>query len=183
MPDTSYRPGNAADFDRLYRDSYPRILRTLIGVFGDRAAAEDCTQEAFVKAYQAWGAWRGDGPAEAWLHRIAIRLAISQLRHAKLGTVTELLRRIGRPDQHRQLADVVVESDSLLSALRSLPPDQAAAIILRHHHGYSSREIATALGIPESTVASRLAMARQRLNALLSDEGSPTVLREQGRSR
>lgn len=183
MQHSRYRPGNAEDFDRLYRDSYPRVLRTLLGVLGDRAAAEDCTQEAFVKAYRAWGTWRDDGPAEAWLHRIAIRLAISHLRHAKLGTVTELLRRLGHPGQHRQLADVVVESDSLLTALRSLPPDQAAAIILRHHHGYSSREIATALRIPESTVASRLAMARHRLAALLSDAGTSSFLREQARNR
>jgi RNA polymerase sigma-70 factor, ECF subfamily len=183
VQESSYRPGNAEDFDRLYRESYPRVLRTLIGVLGDRAAAEDCTQEAFVKAYRAWATWRADGPAEAWLHRIAIRIAISHLRHAKLGTVTELLRRLGRPDHHGQLADVVVESDSLLTALRSLPPDQAAAIVLRHHHGYSNREIATALRIPESTVASRLAMARQRLAAMLGDGGSPSLRPDRARNR
>lgn len=104
---TQYRPGDADDFDRLYRDSYPRILRTLIGVLGDRAAAEDCTQDAFVRAYQAWGTWRGDAPAEAWLHRIALRVAISHRRHAKLGSVTELIRRVGRP---HDVAPVTVAS-------------------------------------------------------------------------
>jgi hypothetical protein len=59
--DSSYRPGNLEDFDRLYRESYPRVLRTLIGMLGDRAAAEDCTQEAFVKACRAWATWRADG--------------------------------------------------------------------------------------------------------------------------
>lgn len=180
---TEYRPGDAADFDRLYRDSYGRILRTLVGVLGDRAAAEDCTQDAFVRAYQAWGTWRGDAPAEAWLHRIALRVAISHRRHAKLGAVGELLRRVGRPREAAPVSDAVVQSDALLGALRQLPPQQAAAIVLRHHHGYTSREIAAALGIPESTVASRLAHARQRLTVLLQSEDGALRLRPQRRTR
>ena len=52
-------------------------------------------------------------------------------------------------------------------ALRKLPPEQAAAIILRHLHGYTNREIGTALGVPERTVASRLAAAKRRLRAEL----------------
>ena len=178
-----YRPGDADDSDRLYRDSYPRILRTPVGVLGDRAAAEDCTQDAFVRAYQAWGTWRGDAPAEAWLHRIAMRVAISHRRHARLGTVTELIRRVGRPRDVAPVSDAIVETDAFLAALRQLPAQQAAAIVLRHHHGYTSREIATSLGIPESTVASRLAHARQRLAVLLHDQDGALRLRPQRRSR
>jgi RNA polymerase sigma-70 factor (ECF subfamily) len=55
----------------------------------------------------------------------------------------------------------------LHAALRRLPPDQAFVIVLRHHHGYSNREIAGALGLPESTIASRLAAAKARLRAEL----------------
>jgi RNA polymerase sigma factor (sigma-70 family) len=78
--------------------------------------------------------------------------------------VTELIRRVGRPHDVAPVSDAIVETDAFLAALRQLPAQQAAAIVLRHHHGYSSREIATSLGIPESTVASRLAHARQRLS-------------------
>src|SRR5713101_6357883 len=42
----AYEPGSRDDFDRLYRDSYPRIYRTMLAVLGDPAAAEDCTQDA-----------------------------------------------------------------------------------------------------------------------------------------
>lgn len=56
---------------------------------------------------------------------------------------------------------------ALAEALRRLPPKDAALIVLRHHHGYSNREIAAALGAPESTVASRLAAAKRRLQAEL----------------
>ena len=44
---------------------------------------------------------------------------------------------------------------------------QAAALVLRHYHGYSNREIAAALGVPDQTVASRLAAARKELQAVL----------------
>ena len=62
-----------------------------------------------------------------------------------------------------------------MKALRRLPPKQAAVIILRHFHGYSNREIATSLGVPERTVASRLAAAKARLRESLSDLGAPEL--------
>jgi RNA polymerase sigma-70 factor (ECF subfamily) len=61
-------------------------------------------------------------------------------------------------------------SAELLGALRRLPAKQAAVIVLRHHHGYTNREIAGALGVAESTIASRLAAAKQRLRRELGGE-------------
>jgi len=55
-----------------------------------------------------------------------------------------------------------------LRSLRRLPTKQAAALVLRHYHGYSNREIAASLGVPEATVASRLAKGRKRLQAMSS---------------
>lgn len=132
----------------------------------DRSAAEDCTQDAFERAYKAWGAWRPEAPAEAWLHRIAINAAISGQRRERLQEVGEVLRRMGRPSPPPDPAQVA-ERSGLVDALRRLPPKQAAAIVLRHYHGYTNREIAFALEIPERTVASRLAAARLRLQQSL----------------
>ncbi len=166
MDGQDYRPGSAADFDRLYRTASSRLLHTLVGVVGDRAAAEDCVQEAFVRAFAVWDRWKPDAPAEAWLHRIALNVAISHRRRERLREVGELVRRIGRPAQPPDPADAV-GTQVLVQALRRLPPKQAAAIVLRHHHGYTNREIAVALGVPERTIASRLAAARSRLAAEL----------------
>jgi RNA polymerase sigma-70 factor (ECF subfamily) len=162
-----YTPGSEADFERLYRTSYRRILGTLITMLRDREAAEDCTQEAFERAFKAWKSWKPDAPAEAWLHRIAINTAINGQRRERLQEVGALLRRVGRPAPSADPA-TVVESSDLVTALRKLPPKQAAAIVLRHYHGYTNREIAIALGVPERTVASRLAAARTRLQQLLA---------------
>lgn len=163
-----YAAGNREDFERLYRSSYSRLLGTLVGVLGDRAAAEDCLQEAFERAYRAWPSWRPDAPAEAWLHRIAINSAVSHQRRQRLREAGELVRRLGRPAPPPDPADAAASGD-LLQALRRLPAKQSAAIVLRHYHGYSNREIAYALGIPERTVASRLAAAKVRLRLLLSE--------------
>ena len=166
--DSRYRAGSAEDFERLYRASYPRLVGTLVGVLGERAAAEDCAQEAFVRAYRAWPSWRPDAPAEAWLHRIAINVAVSLQRRQRLREAGELVRRLGRPAPPPDPAQEA-ERSVLVAALRELPAKQAAAIVLRHYHGYSNREIAYAVGVPERTVASRLAAAKARLRRSLEE--------------
>jgi len=82
--------------------------------------------------------------------------------------VGELLKRFGVPEQSAT-PDLALRSD-LMRELRALPPRLAAALVLRHYHGYTNRDIAHALGIPERTVASRLIRARSRLQVRLSSE-------------
>ncbi len=163
-----YEPGSEADFERLYRNTYRRILGTLVTLLGDRAVAEDCAQDTFERAYRRWSSWRPDAPIEAWLHRIAINVAISHRRHQRLGEAGELIRRLGRPASPPDPAGLAERSD-LVAGLRMLPTKQAAALVMRHHHGYSNKEIAAAIGVPEPTVASRLAAARKQLRVTLSD--------------
>ena len=161
-----YEPGSEADFERLYRATYRRILATLITLVRDRAAAEDCAQETFERAYRSWARWRPDAPAEAWLHRIAINVAISDRRHQKIRQAAEIIRRLGRPAPSPD-PSIIAERSDLVGALNKLPPKQAAALVLRHYHGYTNREIAAALGVPEQTIASRLGAARKQLQAVL----------------
>src|SRR5689334_25302089 len=81
---TTYQAGNEADFERLYEASYGKILGTLTAMLGDRAAAEDCAQDAFERAYKKWATWQPIAPAEAWVHRIAINAAVSYQRKMRL---------------------------------------------------------------------------------------------------
>jgi RNA polymerase sigma-70 factor (ECF subfamily) len=163
-----YEPGSKHDFDRLYQATYQRIFRSLVALTGSPAAAEDCTQEAFLKAFKQWKGWNGSAPAEAWVHRIAINTAISYRRRERLREVGELVRRLGRP-HHPDPTEAEIGPD-LLRELKRLPPKQAVAIVLRHLHGYSNREIAAILGIPESTVATRLADAKKTLRSRLDPD-------------
>ncbi|HKB33445.1 MAG TPA: RNA polymerase sigma factor [Candidatus Dormibacteraeota bacterium] len=168
----AYEAGNEADFERLYQTSYGKILGTLTAMLGDRAAAEDCAQDAFERAYKKWPTWQPIAPAEAWVHRIAINAAVSYQRKMRLREVGEVIRRIGRPGLAPDPQELVEHRD-LGAALAKLPPKQAAAIVLRHYHGYTNRAIAQALGIPERTVASRLAVAKERLRVMLRHSYGP----------
>jgi RNA polymerase sigma factor (sigma-70 family) len=161
-----YKAGDQADFERLYATSYGKILGTLTAVLGERAAAEDCAQDAFERAFRKWETWQPIAPAEAWVHRIAINAAVSYRRKMRLREVDEVIRRIGHPGVAPD-PQQLIESRDLTDALAGLPPKQAAAIVLRHYHGYTNRAIAQSLGIPERTIASRLAVAKKRLRAVL----------------
>ena len=167
-----YRPGSVEDFDRLYEATYRRLFGTLVALLRDRAAAEDCVQEAYLRAFQAWPRWRPAAPVEAWLHRIAINVAISHRRRERLREVGEVIRRLGIPGEPDPTE---LSTPELLAELRALPPKQAAALVLRHVHGYTNREIAHSLGVPERTVASRLAAARARLQQRLGWLQAPST--------
>jgi RNA polymerase sigma-70 factor (ECF subfamily) len=165
----THRPGDRDDFDRLYRACYPRLLRILYAITGDAASAEDCVQEAFVRAFAAWPRFRPDRPAEAWIHQIAVNTAISYRRRAKLRSVGEIMRRLGRPSAGPDPADAASQSE-LVKALTSLPPRVAADFVLRYVHGYNNREIARLEGVSERTIGARLSQAREVLARRLGPE-------------
>lgn len=160
--------------ESLFVKHHGEIYAYLVRMLRDPELAADLTQDAFVKAYKAWPRWKPDAPAEAWLHRIAIRVAISHRRRERLRETGSMILHLGRAQTDDPAEEIGAQD--LLAALRRLPTDQAAAVVLRHHHGYSNREIAAALGAPESTVAARLAAAKRKLR---DDLGvPPSVLEE-----
>jgi RNA polymerase sigma-70 factor (ECF subfamily) len=177
--DAPYRPGVKEDFDRLYRATYQRVFASLVLILRNPAAAEDAAQEGYLRAFRAWKSWKQEAPAEAWLYRIALNVAFTQRRREQLFQIGEVVRRLGRP---RDPDPTDTAQPDLVRELRALPPKQAAALVLRHLHGFTNREIATAVGIPERTVASRLAAAKTRLRARLGDRFE-TEMGSQGTSK
>ena len=173
--DPSFRAGSVEDFERLYQESYPRVLKTMVAMVGDTAAAQDCAREAFGRAHKAWRRWKPASSPEAWVQQIAVRVAVSRRRHDRLRHLGGTLRRLAWKGHMAEHADSEAAADSLIAALRSLPPRQAAAVVLRYHHGYSNDEIATALDAPASTVAGQLAKARAALSAALENQSSSSA--------
>jgi RNA polymerase sigma-70 factor, ECF subfamily len=165
-PDAQYRPGVKEDFDRLYRATYQRVFASLVLILRNPAAAEDAAQEGYLRAFKAWKSWKQEAPAEAWLYRIALNVAFTHRRRERFHDIGQVIRRLGRP---KEADPTEIIQPDLVRELRALPPKQAAALVLRHVHGFTNREIAAAVGIPERTVASRLAAAKSRLQARLGD--------------
>ena len=180
---TSYRPGSASDFDRLYRNTYPNLKRTLTAVLGDSASAEDCLQDAFVRAFKAWPRWRPEAPAEMWVQRIALNRAFTFRRKIALREIGQVLRHLGRPEPAPDPAETA-EWSELKRALRRLPAKLAAVVVLRHYHGYTNRDIARLAGVSERTIGIRMSEGLRRLrvdldgspNAQLPTIGTPGVL-------
>jgi RNA polymerase sigma-70 factor (ECF subfamily) len=164
--DAGYRPGVKEDFDRLYRATYQRVFASLVLILRSPTAAEDAAQEGYLRAFKAWKSWKQEAPAEAWLYRIALNVAFTHRRRERLYEIGEVIRRLGRPKETDPIA--MMQSD-LIRELKALPPKQSAALVLRHLHGFTNREIAAAIGIPERTVASRLAAAKAQLRVRLGD--------------
>lgn len=157
------------------------MYRTLAAILTSPTDAADCTQNAFIDAYLAWEHWRQKAPAEVWIHRIAVNRAISYRRRAQSRTITALLRRIGTSAGSNDPPDLATHRN-LVSALRSMHPKLAAAIVLRYYHGYTHREIATVIGVSERTVVNRLREASERLRAAFEASFSfaPTVALSRG---
>jgi RNA polymerase sigma-70 factor (ECF subfamily) len=174
---TGLRPGSREDFDRLYLETHPRLVRTLTAVLGDAAAAEDCVQEAFVRAWKAWPRWRPEAAVEAWMYRIALNVAFSYRRRARLRQVTE---RLLRPGLGR--ADVRMSASPLREALTKLPAREAAAVMLRYYHGYSRAETAQILGLTERAVSLRLSRAQAILIRELGEDWASPALHPAGGS-
>jgi RNA polymerase sigma-70 factor (ECF subfamily) len=169
---STYRPGSASDFDRLYRNTYPSLKRTLTAVLGDSAAAEDCVQDAFVRAFKAWPRWRPEAPAEMWVQRIALNRAFTYRRKMALREIGQVIRHLGRPEHTPDPADTP-EWSELKRALRRLPAKLAAVVVLRHYHGYTNRDIAQLAGVSERTVGTRMSEGLRRLRVDL--DGPPEV--------
>jgi RNA polymerase sigma-70 factor (ECF subfamily) len=157
-------PGSAEDFDLLYRLAFDRVRATCLVILGgDPAAAEDCAQDTFVRAYRAWPRWRPEAPVEVWLHRIAVNVARSYRRRQVWRHLPLLADRLSARPQPLDETFVVMR------ALGEMSDDDATALLLRYYYGYSGEEIAAGLGVPPTTIRGRIVRARTRLRELLSD--------------
>lgn len=144
----------ATEFRELYEREYRAVYRTVRAMVFDSSLAEDLAQECFVRAYRSRDKYRPTGPAGAWLHRIAVNVAISHLRREKLSRIIAPKLWVGPSSGGFER----VEAKTLLErALSRLSPKIRAAIVLHYFHGYTRDEVAEVLGIPAGTVASRIA--------------------------
>jgi RNA polymerase sigma-70 factor (ECF subfamily) len=159
---------------------YQRRLARLISRFvRDAAEVEDVTQEAFIKAYRALPAFRGESAFYTWLYRIGINTAKNYLlalkRRAPTSTSSntedaegfedaDLLQEVSTPENELMSKQVV---EVVNSSLQELPDDLRTALTLREIEGLSYEEIASVMNCPIGTVRSRIFRAREAISANL----------------
>jgi RNA polymerase sigma-70 factor, ECF subfamily len=153
------------DFESFYAAAFQRLAGQLFVVTGDLQEAEDVTQEAFARASVRWARLRTYDVPEAWVRRVAPRLATDRFRQARRRLVA--LRRV---DAEPRVPAVSVEAIALAEELRALPLTWRKAIVLHHLVGMPVEEAARTLGVPGGTVKTWLARGRRALAARLGEQ-------------
>ncbi|MEJ7629093.1 MAG: SigE family RNA polymerase sigma factor [Nocardioidaceae bacterium] len=155
------------EFDEFYRASFARVVGQVCAMTGSLTEAQDCVQEAFVRAWLHRSALTANAPTgpEAWVRTVAWRLAVSRWRRA--------LRALSLHDRSTtsgRVREPGIDRPALVSALAQLPPDQRQALVLYHLCDLSVADVAAETAVPIGTVKARLSRGRATLGELLKDE-------------
>jgi RNA polymerase sigma-70 factor, ECF subfamily len=165
--------GDAAAFASLYDRHVGRVYRQCYYRLGNRADAEDLTQQTFLQAWEALPRYRRTGaPFLAWLLTISHHLAVSKQRQAREVTDPEL----ETPAQDAQADPEAVAlgrlaRDNVRMAILQLKPDRQQVILLRFIEGYAVEDVAAALGKSANYVRVLQFRALRELRRLLGQEG------------
>jgi len=167
--------GDKQAFELLVEKYQRKLARLLSRFIRDPAEVEDVTQEAFIKAYRALPAFRGDSAFYTWLYRIGINTAKNYLmamgRRAPTSTEVEAEEAEGF-EEGEQLRDINTPESLLLSSeiaqtvnatIEGLPEELRTAIQMREIEGMSYEDIAKAMDCPIGTVRSRIFRAREAI--------------------
>jgi RNA polymerase sigma-70 factor (ECF subfamily) len=167
--------GDKRAFNLLVEKYQRKLARLLSRFIRDPAEVEDVTQEAFIKAYRALPAFRGDSAFYTWLYRIGINTAKNYLmalgRRAPTSTEIEAEEAEGF-EEGEQLRDINTPESLLLSSeiantvnstIEKLPEELRMAIQMREIEGMSYEDIAKAMDCPIGTVRSRIFRAREAI--------------------
>jgi RNA polymerase sigma-70 factor, ECF subfamily len=149
---------------------------------GDGQDPEDLVQETYLRAYAAFGSWRG-GSMRAWLAAICLNAARSEARRRRRRPWEVPARApldalpVARTDGGRYAADVAdvviagLDAQAVARCLALLPEPQRVCIVLVDVAGYTAAEAAQALGCARGTVLARVHRGRRRLAQLLAEAG------------
>ncbi len=165
-----YGNGDATAAQILTARLAPKVLgfaARLLG--GDRAEAEDVTQEAMLRLWKQAGAWRqGEAKVTTWLYKVVSNLCTDRLRKRRSVDIDA----IEEPADDRQsVVESMIDADraaALQAALMQLPERQRIAVSLRHLEGASNPEIADVLNISVEAVESLTARGKRTLAAALA---------------
>ncbi|MBV8172288.1 MAG: sigma-70 family RNA polymerase sigma factor [Candidatus Eremiobacteraeota bacterium] len=155
-------------YDRYARPAYALAYR----IVGERGAAEDVVQDAFLSAWRQAKSYRRErGNPRTWLMAIVHHRAIDRIRASAASSTTLSLEEL--PDGPSEAPGVWqqvwagLRSDAVRQALDQLPPEQKKSLELAYFSGYTQSQIAELMGVPLGTVKGRMRMGLQKLRAWL----------------
>lgn len=159
--------GDRAAFDALYHREVERVYALCLRMSGSVERAERLTQDAFVRAWQKLGSYRGDSAFSSWLYRLAVNVTLGDARQDRRRTAR--VENVADPEALETAgasADADVAMD-LERAIASLPKGARAVLVLHDIEGYRHEEIAAMLGTAVGTTKAQLHRARRLLRERL----------------
>lgn len=174
------KDGDKMAFAELVHKHKRCIYSAAYQMTNNHSDADDLSQEAFLRAYQAIKSFKEKSSFNTWLYRIVVNLSINYLKkRSKLPEISlnekmtmnglSIEARYNDPGNPRRLLENREAHEKITSAIGSLPASQKATVVLVSLQGFSHREAAAVLGCPEKTVSWRLFQARKRLREDLID--------------
>jgi len=151
-----------ADVEAIYRRALPSLCRVAAAVSGDREAAPDIVQEAFVRAVRELDTYRGESALEGWLWRIVVNTARNHRR--SLRPTAELT------EETAAQTNGAGEGAGVAAAIAALPERQRLVLFLRYYADLDYGSIAAALDISTGTVGATLNAGRSALQQLLTKQ-------------
>lgn len=156
-----------------FERDYASLHRLAYLMLGDRDLAEDVVQDAFLHTFTGWHRLREPTSAGAYLRCGVVNTCLSRIRRRKseqasnatVGRGADQPEPIPQPEEAGATAWL---ASAVLEAVRTLPPRQRAAVVLRYYADLSEAEMAAALGCAPGTVKSQLAKARSSLSLQLA---------------
>ena len=152
--------GDAEAFGQLFLRHRDRLWAVALRTMGDADEAADALQDAMISAFRRAADFRGDSAVTTWLYRIVVNACLDRMRRRAARPVAGDLDLLARTPQSDPDRDVALD---VLAALRTLVPEQRAALVLVDMLGYSVADTAEILGVSPGTVKSRCARGRARL--------------------
>jgi RNA polymerase sigma-70 factor (ECF subfamily) len=158
-------------WEDIVRAHSTRVYRLAYRLTGNPHDAEDLTQEVFVRVFRSLSSYT-PGTFEGWLHRITTNLFLDSARRKQRirfeGLADEMAHRLaGSEPTPAQAFDDSHLDDDVQAALKALPPEYRAAVVLCDIEGFSYEEIAATLGVKLGTVRSRIHRGRAQLRLAL----------------
>jgi RNA polymerase sigma-70 factor (ECF subfamily) len=151
------REGDRDAQEEFVKTHYGYVMGYLVKLTLERELAQDLTQETFIRALRALPNWRGESKVGSWLIAIAHNLFRDHMRQSARRDVVPLDEMpLSDAGVGAERMELTAEAREALSMLGKLPPDRREMVVLRYYYGYTSKEIARLMRVPEGTVRSRL---------------------------
>lgn len=167
------RSGDKMAFRYLVERYEPVVAATINGMLGSGPDADDVGQETFIRFYKNLDVFEEKSSIKTYLVRIAMNRSIDELRRRKKSqkrnrSVDDLEGSVLEPSEDgSKISDIRSDQEIVKRAIDQLADDHRSVVVLRMIDGYSTKETAAILDIPEGTVLSRLARANKKLAEIL----------------